>query len=186
MKDEALTEKVQEIGLHLYQGTFDEDYLIAQWWDSLVESDDISLLVSSSAYSLSNFYGLFKSPNMLAYTVRDDQMESAHWAEPVSTSENAVFFSSWCLAAMRGKKQHAVVMTTVYELIFGTGKKVIIAITKQEQLLDLFRKMGYVILDPVPYLFDHDQAWVVYLTKENFERSRLYAVANKISNKEYN
>ena len=187
MNDEALTQKVVELGIRLYRGAFDEDYLLAQWWDHLINSGDINRLLSVNAHNLSSFFQLFELPrNMLAYTVKDGAIESAHWVEPVGTSEVAVFFSSWCCEEMRGRKQHAILMTTIYEIIFAMGKKTIIGITKQESLLDLHAKMGYVILDPVPNLFDLDSAWIMYLTKDNFERSRLYAVANKIANKEYN
>lgn len=185
MNDEALTEKIAELDLRMYQGTFDEDYLIAQWWDLLVSTGDIDVLVASSAHPLSGFLSLFKSPNVLAYTVRDNAIESAHWLEPVSTSQRAVFLSSWCNSKLRGTKRHATLMTTVYELIFAMQKKTIIGITKQQTLLDLHRKMGYVILDAVPDLFDSEQGWVMYLTEDSFKASRLYAAAVKIKQKEY-
>ena len=183
MKD-ALTERVEELGIRLYQGTPDEDVIIAQWWDSMFGTPEFSDLVASSAHSLSAFYTMFKPPNMMAYTVKDNAIESAHWAEPVSTSNKAIFFSSWCAESLRGTKQQAVLMTTIYELLFNMGKEVVLGITKQEKLLDLHRKLGYVILEPVPFLFDAEQAWIMYLTKEVFKTSRLYAVAAKISNEE--
>ena len=179
-----LEERIKELGIHLYHGTPDEDIIIAKWWDSMFGTPEFSDLVASTAHSLSAFYTMFRPPNMMAYTVRDAAIESAHWAEPVSTSDKAVFFSSWCAESLRGTKRQAVLMTTIYELLFNMDKSVILGITKQEKLLDLHRKLGYVILDPVPYLFDGDSAWIMYLTREGFETSRLYAAANKILNKE--
>ncbi len=175
-----LQERIKELGIHLYQATSDEDILIAEWWDLLVLDGELSKLVASSAYPLSAFYGLFKSPNILAYTVKDDQLESAHWAEPVSTSEHAVFFSSWSTESLRGTKRQALIMTAVYGVLFALGKKTLLGITKQEDLVELHKKMGYVILDPVPHLFDDDKAWIMYLTKTGFKNSRLQATANKI------
>jgi hypothetical protein len=177
---DALTEKVKELGITLYSGTPDEDVIIAQWWDLLFGTPEFADLVSSSAYSLSAFYSMFKPPNMMAYTVKDDAIESVHWAEPISTSPHAIFFSSWCAEELRGTKRQAILMTTLYQLLFSMGKRVILGITKQEKLLDLHRKLGYVILDPVPFLFDDASAWVMYLTKDAFEHSRLYVTANKI------
>jgi hypothetical protein len=185
MKD-ALTEKVEQIGLMLYQGTRDEDVIIAEWWDSMFGTEEFGNLIAESARSLSAFYTLFKPPNVMAYTVQEQKLESVHWAEPVSSSPHAIFFSSWCSKELRGTKRQALVMTTVYEVLFNLGKSVILGITKQEKLLDLHRKLGYVIMESVPYLFDHDAAWIMYLTKPAFETSRLYAAANKISKKEYN
>ena len=178
----ALKERVEELEIRLYQGAVDEDILIAQWWYPL--GDELPKLVSSSAYSLSGFYNLFKPPNMMSYTVKDKEMESVHWAEPVSTSPHAIFFSSWSSEELRGTKRHATLMTTIYEIIFNMGKKTILGITKQESLLDLHKKLGYVIMGPVPYLFDDDEAWIMYLTEPMFKDSRVFAVANKISNKE--
>ncbi len=178
-----LTERIKELGIHLYQATSDEDILIAEWWDRLVhdgQHGELVKLVASNAYSLSAFYGLFKPPNMLAYTVRDEQMESAHWVEPVSTSQHAVFFSSWSSKELRGTKKQATLMTTIYTMLFAMGKKTLLGITKQEDLLEVHKMMGYVILDPVPHLFDDDKAWIMYLTKTGFENSRLQATANKI------
>ena len=76
-------------------------------------------------------------------------------------------------------------MTTVYKLLFAMGKKTILGITKQEDLLDLHRKLGYVIMGPVPNLFDDDEAWIMYLTQESFETSRVFAVANKLEEREH-
>jgi hypothetical protein len=181
-----LTQKIERLGLKLYQGTPDEDVIIAEWWDSLFGTEEFSNLVASGSWSLSNIYVMFKPPNMMAYTVADQQLESVHWAEPVSSSPHAIYFSSWCAGKIRGTKHQVVLMCAVYETLFSMGKSVIIGITKQEKLLDLHRKLGYVILDPVPYLFDSDPAWIMYLTRQNFERSRLYAAGAKILKEELN
>jgi len=178
----ALKDRAEELEICLYRGTVDEDILIAEWWDSL--GDELPKLVTESAYSLSSFYSLFKSPNMMSYTVRDRKMESVHWAEPVSTSPHAIFFSSWSSKALRGTKRHAILMATIYEILFSMDQKTILGITKQQELLELHSKLGYEIMGPVPHLFDGDEAWVMYLTKESFEASRVYAVANKIISKE--
>jgi hypothetical protein len=177
-----LKERVEELGICLYRGGFDEDILVAQWWDSLAE--ERSNLVSSSAYNLSSFLNLFQPPNMMCYTVADDEMESVHWVEPVATSDYTVFFSSWSAKELRGTRRHLALMKTVYELVFNLGKKTILGITKQQKLLELHSKIGYVVFDPVPHLFDHDPAWIMYLTKESFETSRMCAVADKIEDKE--
>jgi hypothetical protein len=183
MKD-PLTKKVEELGIYLYQRTADEDILIAQWWDSLFGSVEFSNLVAASAQSLSQLYGLFKPPNMMVYTVEDKAIESIHWVEPVSSSPYAVFFSSWSSPKLRGARRQAVLMTTIYELIFAMGKKTIIGITKQERLLNLPEGLGYVIVGKIPSLFDAEPAWIMYLDMQGLKSSRLYAAAQKILNKE--
>jgi len=101
----SLEERLSDLSIRMYQHTFDEDLLIADWWHAMSRTGEISQLVASNAHTLSGFYSLFKSPNMLVYTVKEEQMESAHWAEPVSTSPNAVFFSSWWEPESRGSKR---------------------------------------------------------------------------------
>lgn len=180
---DSCQENLKKLGIRLYQGSEQEDRALAVLWDSLVESGEIDLLVAQSARSLSTFLGLFRLPNMLIYTWDGIDMESIHWVEPVTTSANAVFFSSWCSPETRGTKRHLELATAIYELIFAMGKKLILGVTKQEQLLALHVKLGYAIMDPMPFLFDDCHAYIMYMTQPMFEDSRIYAVRNKLRNK---
>ena len=181
----ALKEHLTQLGAHLYCGTRDEDILIAEWWDRVFGTEEFGNLISSSARSLSALYGLFKPPKIMVYTVADGAIESLHWIEPTATSDGAVFFSSWSSPKLRGTKRQALLMATIFSLIFAMGKKTIIGITKQEKLLNLHKGLGYVIVGQIPNLFDAEPAWIMYLDRAGLEASRLWTVANKIKNKEY-
>jgi len=179
--------RIKEVGLRLYQGTIPEDILIGAWWDRLLTSHELEKLVSSNAHAPSNFMHLFKTPNVMFYTVdKEDRMETVSWVEPVNTSPDACYFSSWNAPEIRGTRRQILIMDTIYLSLFAFGKKTIIGITKQPGLLKLHKKLGYVILEPIPNLFDHSPAWVMYLTQENYEKSRIHAAAVRISGKEMN
>ena len=64
------------------------------------------------------------------------------------------------------------------------GKKLILGVTKQEQLLSLHQGMGYDILGPIPFLFDDTHAWLVHMTEQTFLSSRLSTVVNKLKEKD--
>ena len=173
-----LTDKLSELGVKVYSATVSEDYAVACLWDKLSENNEIMKLVTQSAYSLSGFLALLQAPSVTFYTQTETTLESLHWAEPVATSKNAVFFSSWWNADTRGTKHHAFVMSAIYELMCAMEKKTVMGVTKQRSLLDLHRKIGYRVLKPIPNLFDDKDAWIMYLTESLFKQGILYRVAN--------
>jgi len=177
---EEIKNKMQQAGISLYEATAWEDRMIAIWWDELCSSEEISQLLSASAHSLSGLYSVLGSPNITLYTIWHDNIESIHWIEPVNTSPNAVFFSSWCHPTLRGKKRQGEILHAIYSLLFAMGKKLILGVTKQEKLLSLHEGMGYDILGPIPFLFDDSHAWLVHMTEPTFKASRLSAVVNKL------
>ena len=69
-------------------------------------------------------------------------------------------------------------MDAVYEGVFQFAD-VLVGITKQEKLLEIHRKIGYVYGCAVPYFFDSDPAYIVYLTKSGYRSGKVYAVARK-------
>ena len=183
------TERLQELGVKVYTQTAQEDRCLAVLWDRLDGNGDLSLITAQSARSLSGFLAMFAPPSVLLYTMLDEQaseIESINWATPMGISDNCVYFSAWMHESVRGTRRHAVLASTIYEAIFEMGKQTIIGITKQQQILPLHTKMGYIIVDQVPHLFDDHPAWFMYLTKPSFEKSKLLATANRIANKELN
>ena len=173
-----------DLGISLYGATTWEDRMIAVWWDELCDSGEISQLLSVNAHSLSGLFSVLRQPNMALYTIWHENIESIHWAEPVNTSPNAIFFSSWCHPSLRGKKRQGQILHSIYSLLFAMGKKLILGVTKQEQLLSLHQGMGYDILGPIPHLFDDSHAWLVHMTEQTFLSSRLSAVVTKLKERE--
>jgi len=177
---EELTNRVAKLGIRLYQGTFDEDYVIARWWDKLTNSGEINRFAAQSAQPLSGFFSMFQAPNMLSYTLHDSgEIESAYWVRPVPTSPYAVFLSAWKDPSCRATKRHAQVGSTVHELLFTMGKLTIMGITKQVSLLKLLKDMGYDILGPIPNLCDQDKGWLCVLTEEKFKQGKLYLTVQR-------
>lgn len=184
-RDKPMTEQLEDLGIKLYRGSEPEDRMVAVWWDSLCDTGELQQLVAENAYNLSAFFTLFKQPSAMIYTEKDGSIETAHWVEPVSTSNHAVFFSSWYTPELRGSKRQALLSHTIYSFIFSMGRKLIVGITKQPQLLKLHEKLGYVILGSMPNLFDGYEGWLMYLTPEGLASSRLAASVARIKEKAY-
>ena len=71
------------------------------------------------------------------------------------------------------------VMSTIYEVVFQF-KKVLIGVTKHQDLLQLHYKIGYKDHGVVPHLFDDDKAVILHLTKEDFYDGQLFKTARKL------
>jgi hypothetical protein len=181
-------ERLEQLGVRLYMQTAEQDRHLAILWDKLSDTGELGLIAAKSAQSLSGFLGMFSPPCVLMYTMYDEQaqeIESINWARSMGLSDYAIYFSAWMHEEVRGTKRHAMLASSIYEVIFSMERKVIIGITKQVDLLPLHEKMGYTIVDQVPYLFDESPAWFMYLTDENFKKGKLYSTANKILDKEF-
>jgi len=172
-------ERIKSLGIKLYQQRPEEDYAIAMWWDRVYQDGTISEFATEACKSLSVFMSMFKNPNLMLYTTHGGNIEMAGWCEPIATSQRAAFFSSWCDPDFRGSKRQAMVMSVIYETIFQF-KEVLIGITKHKDLLDLHRKMGYTVEMYVPYLFDDNNAYVAFMTKDAFYEGQLFKTARKL------
>lgn len=178
----SLIDNLNEHGVKFYAGTVDEDIAITHLWHDLQSTGEITKLVATNAYSLSGFFSLLKLPNVAFYTQRGQDIESLHWLEQVSTSADAIFFSSWWRPDGRGSKRHSIVSSLVYQLVFSLDRKLIIGITKQENLLPLHKKIGYHVHEPIPYLFNGQTGWIMHLTEHDFKNGQLYKAAKEALN----
>lgn len=172
-------ERIKELGIKLYQQKPEDDYTIAMWWDRVYQDGTITEFATEACKSLAVFISMFKDPNVMFYTTHGGNIEMAGWCEPISTSEHTAFFSSWCDPDFRGSKRQAMVMSTIYEIIFQF-KKVLIGITKQQDLLQIHYKIGYKDHGVIPYLFDEEKAVVLHLTKEAFYEGQLFKAAQRL------
>lgn len=174
-----LNDEIIRLGINLYQAKKEEDVAIAELFENIDLFQDLENLLAENARSLSGFFKLLSTPNTTFYTTEDAYIESIHWAQPVYTSNEAVFLSSWWLPSSRGTKRHALVMSTVYQILFSTGIQTILGVTKQEKLLKLHDKIGYVIHGPIPGLFDGQLGWLMALTELGFKYGKLYRLAER-------
>ncbi len=170
-------ERAKELGIRTYSRQPDEDILISRWWESLVESGEINLITTRNCRSLSGFFGMLGPPRILLYT-GEESIDFAVWIEKAGTSDKGYFFSTWTVASLRGTRTQIQLLHVIYEGLFKFAD-VLVGVTKQKELLDVHRKGGYVYSGAVPYFFDSDPAYMVYLTKPGYRSGKLYALAKK-------
>ena len=164
-----LEEQVKELGVRGYSGTPEEDTMILDWWTELISSHTLDTIFSKSCYSLSTFYRLFTRPNWLFYMKDSKGLTLAVWAEPM--------FSTACVGvwvAPRARKSKNVLngMKLIYYTLFTIYER-ILGITKQENLLPQHTKLGYTVVGSVDGLLDDQPCWLVLLTREAYQTSKL-------------
>jgi len=153
--------------MHLYKlmSDADADLRLIHWWLRMRKDGDLDLTFLSSAHTLSGFMELWKT-NELAYEYDDDGMTMAFW---LTRYMGTAMVGLWIRS---DKRKHIPTLRSVmqaYQFVFDNGLLSIFGVTKQEDLLDEHRKLGYTVLGEVPGLWDGNQSgWIVVLTADAF------------------
>ena len=176
---EDLLERAKELNLMLYQRCLEADIALFKWWTHLNQTGDFDDLFEDTQRSLSAFYDIFKPPCFLILAFDGDHIWNAIWFSPFSDSNTAAFVGNWCDEPFRGSRRQLAVNIFAYDAAFKFWD-VLLGVTKHENLLGIHRKMGYEIVGSIPHFMAGDEAWIVYLTKENFCNSRVYKIGEKL------
>jgi len=177
---EHYIEEAKKLGLQFYQPCEEQDVLLLKWWMYLRETGDLTKLFSDYHRTLSNFYNFLTPPCRLAFKLdADNQIIFAVWFVPVSDSATSTFMGYWAHENFRSTQEHVRVSNIIYTLAFKIWK-VIVGVTKHENLLRIHRKLGYNIVGTIPHFLDDQDVWIVYLTEENFKQSLVYKVGEKL------
>jgi len=181
---EAYIEEAKKLGLQFYQPSETHDVLLFKWWMKLYESGELTQLFSDYHRSLSNFFNFLTPPCRLIFKLDDnDQIIFAVWFVPVSDSDTSAFMGYWAHKNFRSTREHLRISNIVYTLAFKIWK-VIVGVTKHEDLLRIHRKLGYNIVGTIPHFLDDQEVWIVYLTEENFKQSPLYKAGERLHGKQ--
>ena len=177
---EEYLKEAKKLGLVLYQPCHEADVMLLQWWVKLNETGDFDEVFAQSQRPLSKFIGIFEPPVLLALAIEDGKVWAAIWFTPMGSPETATasFVGYWCEKAKRATRKHAAVTKFVYSMAFRFWKT-LVGVTKHEHLLKIHRKMGYNIVGIIPSFMEGEDAWTLYLTKENFEKSNVYKLGEK-------
>ena len=176
---EEYLKEAKKLGLVLYQPCHEADVMLLQWWMRLNETGDFDRLFTEPQRPLSKFFDLFSPPCIPTLAVEDGKVWAAIWFTPLGENATSVFVGYWCEEAKRGSRKHMAISILVYDMAFRFWK-VLVGVTKQECLLAIHRKAGYNILGSVPHFMHDEDAWILYLTKENWHNSKYYQVGKKL------
>jgi hypothetical protein len=172
---EELGEKAKELGIELYIPSFINDAILANWYKHLIDTDEFYTLFTDCHKPLSKFYEIFKPPTILAFTVDEaGELWAAMWFAPYDGyGGKSATVSAWTREDYRGTPKARETGGFCYAMSFRVWD-VLVSITKHEGLLGNLRKVGYNIVGSIPHLVNGEDAWILYMTKEDFENSPRY------------
>lgn len=141
--------------------------LLAGVWGHLLANGELKQTVAENARSLPGFFRMLEPPTVALFVTDEQGAWVLAWCEPCF---NGAFFSLW----VRPDKRSKDALPTVYELYeMALGRwPVLMGVTKQARLLSSHEKMGYKLLGQIPGLFDGEDAFLLVLTKEDFDGRR--------------
>jgi hypothetical protein len=178
MREEFIA-KAKELNTGIYVPTPEYDIALINWWRYLNQTGDFDDLFTESQRPFTKFAKIFDPPCILVLTFEDTFTWNAIWFTPFGDSASSAFVGNWCDSAKRGTKEQVKVNKFIYDFAFAFWQT-LVGITKHERLLRVHRKLGYNIVGSLPHFLEGEEAWIVYLTKENFQKSKFYSVGEKV------
>lgn len=158
-----------------------EDLLLLRWWIHLAETGDINRLVFPESRRLSPFLNIFKYPTVLIYSLSPaGEMDNAFWTTPVDgeSKHRAAYCAFWTHPDIRGSRRQVNFGAFVHTFTFEFYDA-LLAMVFQPNLLDLYQKVGYSIVGCIPKIYDEDFLYIMHLTREAFDSSRLVQVIRR-------
>ena len=162
-------EEAKTLGIRGYKSTPEEDFMLYLWWTEMRASGELAEIFSASCQSLGNFYPLFKSPNWMFYKVDSKGPQLFLWASQLLS---AVSVGIWLAPRSRLDTEVYRAAQIIYHTLFQVYPACV-GITKREKLLTTHEYMGYTIVGKIDGLLDGEPTWLVHLSKEAFENSKL-------------
>ena len=162
-------EEIEALGIHKYASTPEEDLMIYLWWVEMRSSGELGEVFASNCQSLGNFYPLFKPPNWLFYKCDAKGPQLMLWT---SAMMSAVSVGIWLAPRSRVDPEVYRAVQLIYHALFQVYP-VNVGITKRKKLLTTFESLGYNIVGKIDGLLDGETTWIVHLSKESFENSKL-------------
>ena len=139
------------------------------WWTEMRASGELGEIFSASCQALGNFYPIFRPPNWLFYKLDSKGPQLMLWAAPMLS---AVCVGIWLAPRSRIDPEVYRAVQLIYYTLFQACP-VNLGITKRKKLLTTFESLGYNIVGEIPGLIDGEPTWLVHLSKEAFENSKL-------------
>ena len=143
--------------------------LVQQLWMELEKSGDLKKMFFEKEQTSSyDFMTLLANSYMAFFDVVEKGTWMLVWFNPWL---NGTWMGLWCREDMRFKmsfsKNLFTIMTEAFKLT-----PLIMGVTKQPDLLEIHKKLGYNISLIVPELYGDDPGWIVALHRNDFKHMR--------------
>jgi len=166
-----MEEKAKELGVVLYQPSFEMDNALFRWWHELNLTGDFELAFSRNEQPLSVFMDSFKPPTVLILALDPTaRIWCAGWFRPFNTT---ALIGAWVREDQRSTPESKEIAHFCYQAGFKIWPT-LVSVTRFDYLLKLHRRWGFKVLGSVPNIADNDDAWILYLTEENYKQSDAY------------
>lgn len=143
------------------------DAVLLHWYLHLVKTNDLHKIVGPSMYSLASFMKQFTDPRTRLYYLYDDEgWWIVAWTFPLGSG------ASWGLWVREDKRASgtraglAFIMSTLADSL--ATYPVLLNLAKDPAIVAKTKRLGYAYLGCVPYLYDGDDAHLMYMTREMF------------------
>jgi hypothetical protein len=141
---------------------------LAQWYLQLVTSGDLHKTVGNSLTSMSAFMREFTDPKTTLFYLPDD---NGWWIVAwVTRIGNGGSYGLWIREDKRPSGARvglAFVMATQAAAL--AAFPVLLNIVKDPEVVEKTKRLGYAYLGCVPYLYDGEDAHLLYMTREMYE-----------------
>jgi hypothetical protein len=163
----------QNNALTEYEPTALNDSLMLMWWARLLADGDLEKVFQRDACKASTFFELLQAPRKVVFKTKTDY--GVWFAAAMSPAFDGVYFDMWVAKEFRAGKGWLQAMEEALLYAFDRWP-ILIGVTSQENLLDGHRRLGYTVVGMIPKLWNEQDAWLMYITKESFMARESYLV----------
>lgn len=144
------------------------DAPLLKWYFTLVQEGSLQKLAGQSVYAVGAFMRLFAGPDVRIFYLEDDKgWWIASWMVPFMGGINWGF---WIREDRRHTPRRDALDFLMQTQALGfAAVPVLLTCTKQEEVADVMKRLGYTVHGPIPKLFDGEDCWLSYRTREEFE-----------------
>lgn len=141
--------------------------LLAQVWARAKTDGDLPHMLTAQGQSLPRFFKRLEYPTVVVFDTDEQGVWLLAWFEPL-------FDFAYCNLWIRRDRRNREALPTVHQVYESAFKiwPTLLGFTKQERLLKSHAKLGYRMVGKLERLFDGEDAWLVQLTKDDFEAKR--------------
>ena len=141
------------------------DVGLLHWYANLVSADDLHKLLGPSLWPMAAFMEHFRHADAL-WVLEDAQgWKAVAWTYPMISGGT---WGLWVRPNGRQSRETLEFIMTTLDLATQTYP-VLVNTTKQPDVVAKTERLGYTYLGKVPYLFEGEDCFILYMTRAMFE-----------------
>jgi hypothetical protein len=151
----------------IYEPGTDEDLLVVQWWNLLRENGDLELAFMREVWALAPFLANMGGDTVLTFEFDDNGIWFAAWYDPIMSGASCGLWVREDKRNMEAVEAGHTSMEIAFECF-----PVLVTTTRSPLVRETAMKQGFAELGVIPQLFNDEDSFVLYATKQSFEEAR--------------